>query len=154
MGTLVGTRDRYLVLQLTGAELVMLPIGELGEVFNISLLQVVQIPDLPAHVMGVCNWRGEVVWLVDVGAWLGFPPLYQQGFSQITYKVVLLQSGGLGLVVTRVGNILTCTPDQIQPVHFPLSGKLKEVCQGYVLQQGQTLLALDGKQLAGAIGHG
>lgn len=154
--TLVTTGDRYLVLHLTEGQLVMVAIGQLAEVFNLSLTQVISIPDVPAHVMGVCNWRGEVTWLVDISAWLGFAPLYQKGFSQTVYKVALLQLGGemLGLVVPKIGDILTTAPSQIQKVHFPLSVNLTQVCQGYILHEGQTLLIIDGKELGGAVGHG
>jgi positive phototaxis protein PixI len=148
--------DRYLVLHLAEGQLIMLPVQQLAEVFNLNLTQAVSIPDVPRHVVGVCNWRGEVTWLVDVGAWLGFMPLYQRGFSQTIYKVVLVRVGDqvVGLVVPKIGEILPCSPDQLQAVNFPLSGNLAQSCGGYILYQGQTVLALDSNQLGGSLAHG
>ena len=41
------------------------------EVINMQLDLVVPIPHLPTAVMGVYNWRGEILWVVDLSKLLG-----------------------------------------------------------------------------------
>ncbi len=147
---------RYLILHLVDQQLVMLPMEQLAEVFNLPLAQIVPIPEVPKAVMGVCNWRGEVTWVVDLGYLLGFAPLFQQGFGQTTYKVVLLQVGGhyLGLAVPRVGELLNCSDQDIQQVelmHF--NSNLARCLRGYYLYgDRQMVLAIDGHALIELLG--
>jgi Chemotaxis signal transduction protein len=154
--TLTLTTSRYLVLHLVDQQLVMLPIDQLAEVFNLPLIQIVPIPDVPAVVMGVCNWRGEVTWVVDLGYLLGFAPLFQKGFSQTVYKVVLLQVDNqyVGLAVPKIGEMLNCSDQQIQEGGFShINSNLARCLRGYFLNgDRQMVLALDGHALIQLLG--
>jgi len=149
--SLTVATTRYLVLHLTDQQLVMLPVDQLAEVFNLSLTQIVSIPDLPRAVMGVCNWRGEVTWVVDLSYLLGFQPLFQKGFSQTIYKVVLLQVDNqyVGLVVPQVGEMINCPDQQIQNTGLNnINTNLARCLRGYFLNgDRQMVLAIDGRAL-------
>ena len=41
------------------------------ELMNIPIDRVVPMPHLPSAVMGVYNWRGEILWIVDFSRLLG-----------------------------------------------------------------------------------
>ena len=41
------------------------------ELVNILVDRVVPMPHLPPAVMGVYNWRGEILWIVDLAMLLG-----------------------------------------------------------------------------------
>jgi positive phototaxis protein PixI len=143
--------EQFLSFVLPPEQKVIVSTKYLIEILNISLSQVVSIPDVPPFVMGVCNWRGEVLWVTDLGLMLGFEPLYQQGFTQSTYKVILLRSQGqtLGLAVRNVEQMLWCSPDQIQSSsNSYVTSELSSCFQGYYLTPGQELmLVLDGDAL-------
>jgi positive phototaxis protein PixI len=147
---------KFLSLHLQDQQMVMLPLEQLTEVFNVSLTQIVPIPDVPSTVMGVCNWRGEVIWLVDLGSLLGFAPLHQQGFRQTNYKVVLLQKQGevLGLAVPKVGQIREYGENQVQNAQFShLHQRLQNCLLGFVVDDDRhTVLAIDGDKLLEQIG--
>jgi Chemotaxis signal transduction protein len=107
-------------------------------------------------VMGVCNWRGEVTWVVDLGYLLGFAPLFQKGFSQTVYKVVLLQVDNqyVGLAVPKIGEMLNCSDQQIQEGGFShINSNLARCLRGYFLNgDRQMVLALDGHALIQLLG--
>jgi positive phototaxis protein PixI len=44
---------------------------QVTELLNIPLDRVVPMPHLPPTVMGVYNWRGEILWIVDLAKLLG-----------------------------------------------------------------------------------
>ncbi len=89
----------------------MVPLDSLVEV--LPLTSVVPMPGMPDPVIGICNWRGEVVWLVDVSLLLGRSPLYQN--PQPTYTAVILdyEDQPLGLVAHQVGQIQKIESHQI-----------------------------------------
>jgi len=149
--TLTLNTTRYLILHLVDQQLVMLPLDQLAEVFNLPLIQIVSIPDVPPAVMGVCNWRGEVTWVVDLGYLLGFAPLYQKGFSQTIYKVVLLQVDNqyVGLAVPKIGELINCSVQQVQDAGFShINSNLARCLRGYYLYgDRQMVLAIDGHAL-------
>lgn len=154
--TLTLNTTRYLILHLVNQQLVMLPLDQLAEVFNLPLTQIVSIPDVPTAVMGVCNWRGEVTWVVDLGYLLGFAPLFQKGFSQTIYKVVLLQVDNqyVGLAVPKIGELINCSVQQVQDAGLShINSNLAHCLRGYYLYgDRQMVLALDGHALIQLLG--
>jgi positive phototaxis protein PixI len=48
--------------------------ARVSELMNIPIDRVVPIPHLPTAVMGVYNWRGEVLWIVDLAVLLDLTP--------------------------------------------------------------------------------
>jgi positive phototaxis protein PixI len=143
--------EQFLSFVLPPAQKVIVSTKHLVEILNLSLGQVVPIPDVPVFVMGVCNWRGEVLWVVDLSYMLGFEPLYQHGFTQTTYKVILLRSQGktIGLAVRNVEQMVWCNPEQIQSSSTSyVTSELSSCIQGYYLNAKQELmLVLDGEAL-------
>ena len=49
----------------------MLPIEQITEILKIKLARIMPIPQMPAWIMGVYNWRGEILWTVDIAQMLG-----------------------------------------------------------------------------------
>ncbi|NJO79827.1 MAG: hypothetical protein HC827_15820 [Cyanobacteria bacterium RM1_2_2] len=86
-GTDAGTE--FLRLRLTPQVPVLLPIQQLTEVLNVPEYQIMPIPDLPAWVMGVHNWRGEILWMIDSGHLCGLDPWYQQPMSRSVHSAVV-----------------------------------------------------------------
>ncbi|NET33488.1 MAG: chemotaxis protein CheW, partial [Cyanothece sp. SIO1E1] len=127
--------------------------------------QIVPIAHMPAWVMGVYNWRGEILWMVDLGHLGGLKPWYQQGINLSAYTAVVLHAGAgktsspqsksqmLGLVVNRVEDIEWCDPGVIQPP--PESAEipaLAEFLRGYWWKSNDEMLAvLDGKAILAAM---
>lgn len=52
----------------------LLPLKNVKEVLNIPLMGILPVPHMPDCLIGIYNYRGEILWLVDLGAQLGFVP--------------------------------------------------------------------------------
>ena len=146
----------------------LLPVNHLVEVLTIPIGQIVPIPHMPAAVMGIYNWRGEILWMVDLGQLIGLPPLHQQASSTSTYAVIVIHEHSttlsrqhrgtqsrrkmLGLVVHQVEDIERCDPDLIQsPAAAMLTPALVPFLRGHWLNpEGEIQLVLEaGSILAG-----
>lgn len=110
----------YLQIRLDRSLPVMLPAQQLVEILTVAIAQVVPIFHLPPWVMGVYNWRGEVLWMVDLNHLLGLTPWYEQVDYGSKHTVIVLrgthqsqEKAIVGLVVSRVEEIVECTADTL-----------------------------------------
>lgn len=76
-----NTKQQFLQFYLDSEIRVMLPVAQITEVLKIELARIVPIPQMPPWVMGVYNWRGDILWMVDLGHLLGLNSWYQRGRS-------------------------------------------------------------------------
>ena len=157
------TTAKFLRFNLYPDTKVMLSIEQITEVLKIQLSQIVPIPQMPSWVMGVYNWRGEILWMIDLSHLIGLKPWYQNQTLRSYHTAIVLspnQERGdrtdnicLGLVVSRVEDLATCHTKQIQSALGSKVGtRLSNFLQGYWLEpEGEMILALDGKAIAAAM---
>jgi positive phototaxis protein PixI len=160
-----STEAQYLRFYLEPNTTALLPIQELTEVLTIPIGQIVPIFNMPTWVMGVYNWRGEILWMVDLNHLIGLTPWYQQISSSSVHSAVVLylrsnnsQSGNikgkmLGLVVNRIEDIEWCNSDLIQsPPSSAVTPDLVPFLRGYWLKSNREMLAvLDGAAILSAM---
>lgn len=115
----IDQAQQYVGLRLSSALTILLPNTCVTEVISLSIEQIVGLPAIPPCVMGLTNWRGEALWLVDLGSSLGQAPLYSQApqascEGQVDALVVQYQQHSVGLVVERVTQIYQLIPQALQ----------------------------------------
>jgi len=110
----------YLQMVLDRSLPVMLPAPQLVEILTVAIGQIVPIFHLPPWVAGVYNWRGEVLWIVDLNHLLGLTPWYEQANYSSKHTVVVLRETSsskekaiVGLVVNRVEEVVECSAAQL-----------------------------------------
>jgi positive phototaxis protein PixI len=110
--------EQFLCFQLPSGVQGILPTQQLTEVLSISINQLVPIADVMPSVLGVCNWRGEVLWLVDLGQLVGLASLLNSDRHLEPLSVIIVHCRGqsLGLVVERVKDMIWVDLSQIQIV--------------------------------------
>ena len=156
-------QQQFLRFHLMSDTTALLPVQQMTEVITMAISEVVPIPHMPAWVMGVYNWRGEILWTVDLGHLVGLTPLYQHATSRSTYTAIVVhaaeqrqragsQNTGskmLGLLVNRVEDIEWCNPDLIQsPPQSAVPSELVPFLRGYWLKpNGEILVVLDGNSI-------
>jgi positive phototaxis protein PixI len=125
----------------------MVDVDYLAEVLAVPIAQVVPIPDMAAWVLGVYNWRGEILWVIDLGQLVGLPPIYQQATTVAEYSVLITQVGAshLGLAVSELQDMHWCDPSELASAPgISVTADLAPVLRGYTLDsEGEILLALD-----------
>lgn len=147
---------QFLRLYLVPETKLLLPIDKLTEVLTIPLGQIVPIPHVPPWVMGVYNWRGEILWMIDLGQLVGLTPWHQQTVNSSSYMSVVLNSEPngddsnnsgthLGLVVTKVEDLEWCQLELMQSLPSSMmTTELASFLQGYWLKpSGEMLVVLD-----------
>ncbi len=155
--------EQFLRFHLEPETKIMFPIEQVTEVLKIGIGKIVPIPQMPSWVMGVYNWRGEILWIVDLGHLIGLNPWYQQELNTTNYTAVVLSYGSqsnhkrssssLGLIMTRVEDIEWCNPNLIQsPPASAITSELAPFLRGYwVKPDGQIILVLDGDAIITAM---
>ena len=150
--------QQFLRLRLVSDIIALLPVQQLTEVLTIPTSQVAPIPHLPPWVMGVYNWRGEILWMIDLGHLCGLTPWYQQTICRSTHKAVVLRQNDdilssnaakvqmLGLVVNEVEDIEWCDSNVIQsPLSSTVTPELAPFLRGYWWKSdGDMLVFLNG----------
>jgi positive phototaxis protein PixI len=151
----------YLKFQLYPDTKAMLPIQQITEVLKIQLGQIMPIPQMPPWVMGVYNWRGDILWMVDLGQLMGLTACYQSD-RHVHTAIVLSperetsnseQKIQLGLMVAVIDDLVACDPEIIQEiVDSSLNPPCYRFAAGYWLKpSGEMILALDGGAIASAM---
>ena len=158
-------REPFLRFYLEPDTTALLSLLQLAEVFNIPISQIVPIAHMPSWIRGVYNWRGEILWIADLGHLVGLTPSYQQPRSTLTYTTVVLQSLSnnasptsvknqlLGLIVNQLEDIEWCNLDQIQsPPSSSVVQGLLPFLRGYWWKSDDDVLAvLDGNAIMAAM---
>jgi len=125
-------RERLLRLCLTLEDNALLPLRHTTEVIRISGEDILPIPDMPDCVLGVCNWRGEMLWLADLSHLVGLPPLSwrRQGSASPFVIVTEQDEQTLGLLVMQVEEVELHSLENLQP---PVAGLFSSGLTPFVL---------------------
>ena len=143
----------------------MLPIGQITEVLKIQFSQIVPIPQMPSWVMGVYNWRGDILWTIDLGHLIGLNPWYQREINHSNHTAIVLSPNkekrtnngaakiNLGLVVSKVEDIEMFDLVDIQvPPKSTINSQIATFLQGYWLRpEGDTISILNGQEIIAAM---
>ena len=161
---LIDETDRqFLRFHLHKGTKAMLPIKQITEVLKIQFSQIVPIPQMPAWVMGVHNWRGDVLWTIDLAHLIGFEPWYQKSINHANHTAIVLSPNKeqkdnvqnnihLGLVVSQVEDIEMCNVADIQIPPSSVTAQLASFLDGYWLRSsGVPIIVLNGHSIVAAM---
>ncbi|MBD2204520.1 purine-binding chemotaxis protein CheW [Calothrix sp. FACHB-1219] len=101
------TKHKFLSFNLGSNDLAVINLQHIAEVLQISLTEICGVPQMPNCVLGIYNWRGEMLWLVDLEEMLGYPPLLQGNNIAAKMMAIILEHDGkyLGLLVRHLTDI-------------------------------------------------
>lgn len=146
-----STRESLLRFNLVPDTTALLNIAQLSEVLKVNTRTIIPIPKLPPWVMGVYNWRGEILWIADLGGLVGLTPLSEQSLVTTTLPLLVLRQEDtagnrqhLGLIVKEVEGITRIDPNRIQsPPESTFTAELSRILRGYWLDpEGAMLMVL------------
>jgi positive phototaxis protein PixI len=148
------TIEQFLTFSLGQDQQALLPTSQLLEIVKVNLSQITPISGIAPYVMGVYNWRGDVIWVIDLASMLGYKPIYaqEQGKFQDKCHVIFSRNQDMviGLAVSHVGQILKCDTAKIQTTGIAFTNPvMQDACRGYWLSAScDTFLVLDGEAIA------
>lgn len=111
------TRQRLLRFSLgqQGDDALIL-LEQITEILNINTADILPVPEMPSCVLGIGNWRGEMLWLIDFNDLVGYPsPFKQLASPLLTMIVVQVNQLFLGMGVQKVSDIELHDLQQLQP---------------------------------------
>lgn len=101
-------RHQFLRFVLQPGSTALIEIERTIELVNIPTDRIVPMPHLPPAVRGVYNWRGEILWIVDLALLLGLSGATQHYRS--VQPTIVLSSGGEGDLLQRSPVAATAVP--------------------------------------------
>jgi twitching motility protein PilI len=97
-----------------------LPAAGIKEVISKSPDQITAIPNASPLLLGTINFRGRVIWVSDLGQFLGDAVMLNTDRSEIPIITVEDQDTLLGLAIERLGEMDWLDVDQVQiPTNVP-----------------------------------
>lgn len=140
--------QQFLKFPLTTDTTALIAVEQLTEILTLNPTQILPIPDMPDWVMGVYNWRGEILWVLDLVRLLAISTLQNQISGATSFKVVVARNQAqtyLGLALKDVDEMCWCHPDRISsPPDAVITPGLAPYLQGYTLDKaGEMLMVLN-----------
>jgi purine-binding chemotaxis protein CheW len=106
---------------------------------------ITQVPELPEHVLGVINLRGNVIPILNLRRRFGMP---DQPANDATRIVVMdLQGRTVGVVVDGVSEVLRLSHEDISPAPPSLLRAGKDYVTGLARRKERLLILLDMSRL-------
>jgi twitching motility protein PilI len=134
--------DGYLKFQLNQQTGAVLSIAHTQEAIVVPVTSVTAIPNMPACILGLMNWRSHIIWVVDLPKMFNLECLDNR-LRQYNIIVIQIESMILGLVVQEIKGTTKFIADDLRsPVGQVASSLVPYLC-GCVVQQEEILLVLD-----------
>ncbi len=112
--------EPHLRFHLPSGTALALPAIAIKEVLSQSLDRMTPIPNVSPLLLGTLNLRGRVVWVADLGQFLGDQTPLNTDRTEISVIAVEDQDTILGLAVEAIGEIVWLDPEQMtMPTQVP-----------------------------------
>ena len=137
------SRQKFLRFSLGEHDSGLLLLKQISEVIGVSVTEILPVPEMPSCVLGIYNWRGEMLWLIDLEHLVGFPPLSRlaRGLASLMTMVIQVDGQSVGLVVQYVNDIELQDAQQLQPASAGLfPPELLPFVKGYLPGANGTVL--------------
>jgi positive phototaxis protein PixI len=152
----MSIQQQFLQFQLQANLMAAIELDLVTELVNIPSDRIVPMPHLPPAVMGVYNWRGEILWIVDLGKLLGTKNATRRERS--LQPTIILTSGAItedrqpriiGLVVDEIAEIEWLDLDLIRsPVPIDIHPEFANWASGvWMSAASKNCLVLDGQKI-------
>jgi positive phototaxis protein PixI len=134
---------KFLTLHLSAKDTAVISLEQITEVFQISLTDICGVPQMPSCVLGIYNWRGEMLWLVDLEEMLGYGSILQAANSLSSLMAIVLEREGkhLGLLVRSLMDIESLDINQMKPASAELFYPgMTPFLKGYFINSDEEML--------------
>lgn len=141
--------EEFLRFHLSPQEAALLPVGCIKEVLQLSASEILPVPHTSDRILGAYNWRGEMLWLVDLKRLLGLEAqesataAMRGGFPSGLASAIALSVDDqvLGLLVEQINDIEQHDLQQLEPPSLGLFGpQLRSFARGYLTESNAIVL--------------
>ena len=139
--------ERFLQFSLQGGIKALIALADLHGTMKISLQDILPVPQVAEFWLGIINWQGEAIWIVDLGAlmvashWCNKDTILPSGMAIL----IEIEGNTIGLLVEQVNGIETYEPRLCLPMaEINYDARLKDLFKGYFLgDSGESYLVFD-----------
>jgi positive phototaxis protein PixI len=111
------TRQRSLRFVMGAQDSAIVPLEQITEILHIEIAKILPVPEMPSCVLGICNWQGEMLWIIDFCAFAGYSPLQPDSASPfLAVIVVQVNHYSVGIGVPEISDIEFHDLQRLQPV--------------------------------------
>jgi len=138
--------QRFLKFPLSKRVNGLLPLTQLQGVVNVAIKNILPVPQVSEYLLGIMNWRGEAIWILDLARILGAKHWYRKEIISNSGTAMLfeLEEQTVGLLVERVSTIETYDLEQQLKPASMLPERLRPFLLGYFIDStGSPLILLD-----------
>jgi purine-binding chemotaxis protein CheW len=122
--------DLYLRFFIESGNEFAIPAMGIREVLAIAPEQITLVPNVSPLVMGVLNFRGQVIWVSDIGQFLGGTRLLNIERTEISVIVIEAQDIMVGLAVERVRGMEWLSLDKLEPLSNSTNDSMSPFLKG------------------------
>jgi len=139
--------QKFLQFLVRQGDRALIPVDTILEIVTIRVPEVLPVPQMRDCVLGVYNWRGEMLWIVDLGEAIGFPSLFGGKKPPPTATAIAIEydEQTIGFVVPQVLDLEVYNLQRQQdpdPQLFPAS--LIPFLSGYFIDDANDIsIAID-----------
>ena len=134
-------KQKFLHFNLSNDLAALIKVEDIAEVLHIPKSEILPIPQMPQCVLGIYNWRDEMLWNVDLDNLLGLTPVNSPEAATLSVIVAVIDGQYLGLVVSQINEIEWHDLNAIQPPRAQLfPAQVLPFMQGYLSDCGTILL--------------
>jgi len=110
-----------------------------------KLMEMTKVPQAPDYMIGILNLRGQIVTIIDLGQKLG---LGKAELSNESRNIIVNAPGEhVGLLVTRISDVVMADPDKIEPAPANMSGLQGGFFTGVYKTENRLIGILDIKEV-------
>ena len=134
--------QRFLRFHLGEEDSALLSVNTVKEVLSISGEKMLPVPDMATSVLGIHNWRGEMLWVIDLNDLLGFSPLWEIEDITANMNIVVLQVDHqeIGIAVRQVETIEQHDWQKLQPPEGLFPPQILSYAKGYLTEANSIIL--------------
>ena len=151
----LASGERFLKFPLNSQINSLLSLSDLRGTIEVCLTEILPVPHIAESWLGIVNWRGEALWILDLACFLGGVHWCRQAKVEDQAMAILIQlkAQTVGLLVRQIHTIESYERTKLLPIPEPmLSQQQHKFFEGYFLDpDGQALMLLDLSSLLTAL---
>ncbi|RKY41559.1 MAG: hypothetical protein DRP85_05815 [Candidatus Makaraimicrobium thalassicum] len=107
----------------------------------VRFTSVAKVPNMPEFIVGVINFHGEIISLIDIRYFFGL--VEPRGKEDVRIIVTDIKGSLMGILVDRVKGLIDIEEALIQPPLATIKGRLAEYTRGQIQLDREILMLLD-----------
>ncbi|MDJ0775919.1 MAG: chemotaxis protein CheW [Mastigocoleus sp. MO_167.B18] len=139
----MDSKHKFLSFNLGNIDTAVILLEDITEVVPISLTEICSVPQMHNYILGIYNWRGEMLWIIDLEEMLGYTSVIQEAPLISKMMVIVVQAEGkyLGLIVRKLIDIYWLDTDLMKsPDPQLFKSDIIPRLHGYFIDESENII--------------